>query len=106
MPIKFLFLGGGGVLGFSGNANSIFMGVGIFPKLLVVSKQQNRTWTTSSTVLLVASELYSDKEIPFKSCCEATALLVGLSQLGIHQKAALSQPGTVHETVLGHLLRP
>ena len=30
-------------------------------------------------------------------------MLVG-SQLGIRREAALSQPGTVHETVLGHLL--
>ena len=36
MPIKFLVLGGGGILGFlegGGSANFIFMGVGIFPSV-------------------------------------------------------------------------
>ena len=63
MPIKFLLLGGGGVLGFfrrgGGSANSIFMGVGILPNLSTdggyrqpwgMSKSPKRRRTTKKKV--------------------------------------------------------
>ena len=55
----------------------------------------NRTWNPS--------ELYSDKEIPFRSALRRLHCSLG-SQLGIHRKLGLSPLGTVHATVLGHSL--
>ena len=55
----------------------------------------NRTWNPS--------EPYSDKEIPFRRALRRLHCSLG-SQLGIPQKLGLSPLGTVHATVLGHLL--
>ena len=52
----------------------------VFPVLVFqLSKQQNRTRTTSSTVLETPSEPYSDKEIPLRRALRRFALLVGFS---------------------------
>ena len=49
------------------------------------------------------SEPYSDKEIPLRRALRQLLCQLG-SQLRIRRKLGLSPLGTVHETVLGHLL--
>ena len=77
----------------------------VFPSFVFQrSKQQNRiARTTSSTILLSPSEPYSHKESPNRSASSQLPCWLG-SQVGIHRKLALSQLGTAHKTVLGHLL--
>ena len=50
------------------------------------------------------SEPYSDKDIPTRGALRPVPLLVGFST-GNPPKLRLSRLGTVHKTVLGHLLR-
>ena len=77
----------------------------VFPVLVFqLSKQQNRTRTTSSTVLGTPPNRTRTKKLPLKDL--RGRLLSSLrSQLGIHPNLGLSPLGTVSETVLGHLLK-
>ena len=75
----------------------------MFPMLVFqLSTQQNRTRTTSTTVLGTLRTALGQRNSPWKSF-EAVALLVGFST-GTPPKIKTLPLGTVHETVLGHLL--
>ena len=77
----------------------------VFPVLVFqLSKQQNRTRTTSSTVLGTPPNRTRTKKFSLEKSFEVVALLVGFSA-GTHRKLGFSPLRTVHETVLGHLLK-
>ena len=69
MPIKFLLLGGGGVLGFfrrgGGSANFIFMGVGIFPIINICSGVSGLVARAGAVTSLLAGLVGArNREIP------------------------------------------
>ena len=76
----------------------------VFPVLVFqLSKQQNRTRTTSSTVLGTPPNRTRTKKSSLKDLRGRLLSSLG-SQLGIHRNLGLSPLGTVPETVLRHLL--
>ena len=76
----------------------------VFPVLVFqLSKQQNRTWTTSSTVLGTPPNRTRTKRFPLEELCGGCSLSWVLNWEST-ENWDISPPGTVHETVLGHLL--
>ena len=76
----------------------------VFPVLVFqLSKQQNRTRTTSSTVLRTPPNRTRTEKFPLEEL-EAVALLVGFSTGNPLKIATFRAPRTAHETALGHLL--
>ena len=77
----------------------------VFPVLVFQPrKQQNRTRTTSSTVLGTPLNRTLTKKFPFRRALRRLPCWLALnSELGIHWKLGLSPLGTAQETVLRHV---